>query len=191
MRWLLALVLISFFSCQQKTQKFQAGQLNFDSLLEHHINFLSKNGASLEKKSTVNETVNTSQVSTDVINWSSELEAFRILGVLNKPIHSGEYQIVETPDSKSNLIVKTWTAKTAVPVRLVRILYLDQPNMLKKLEAEVEQTNFVFSSSKKLTLEFNVLGGVSVAERYEISGSQSFFWGPPQYYSLAGLIRVK
>jgi len=191
MRGLLFLILIPLISCRENIQSRPSRHLNFDSLFESQVTLLSQKGASLEKVSTVNKAVASATTNSRDVNWSEELKAFGMLEAVNKPVYVSAYEIAENPDKKSNLMVKTWVAKTNIPVRSIKIFYLPNPLLLKRVEAKIEQNNFVFSSVKELTLDFSVLGGDSVPERYEISGSQSFFWGAPQYYSLEGLIRVK
>jgi hypothetical protein len=87
--------------------------------------------------------------------------------------------------------VKTWETKYNLPLKSLSVYYLKDFSKIKRLEATLEQRNFVFSSTKNLSMEFSVLGPNPMTDKYEISGHQKFFWEEPQYFSLKGHIQLK
>ena len=191
MKWLILFVALTLFSCRKQLPVLPVLQINVDSLLDYHIRNLRSGDYSLEKVSRVGNHKATTSTHSKEINWSNELEAFRLISLINKPIYSDRYEVREAPDEKSNLTIKSWTAKEPLPITSLKVFFLKQPYQIKRMEAVIEQSNFVFSSSKELSLDFHVLGTRPTPGGYKISGQQKFFWEAPQYYSLEAIVHPK
>ena len=189
-RWLVLTIFLACISCREKSLQRPADSFSLDSMLDLQVNYLSKNGASLIKVSSINSNGFTSSLDSKHIDWENELESFRAISLVHKPVYADSYDIKIMPDDKSNLFVKTWVARDKQPIQSLKVYFLN-PNQIKRLEATLEQTNFVFTSRKNLTLEFSILGAKTLPERYEISGYQKLFWEEAQDYKLACEIRTK
>lgn len=179
------LLLIVTSACQKPQIVSHSGILNCDSLLDAQLAGLTS--MTLDKKLFVNG-VEFQSITTDKIDWVKELEGFRELNQINRPIYRDAYQIKNTPDPQSNLTIQTWTAKTKIPIRILRLFYLENINNIKRLEAEIVFNELYHRSSKKLRLDFTLLGHPRL-ESYEISGSQQYFWGAPNTILVKGNIR--
>lgn len=190
MRWIVLLFCLSFMSCKKaQTPKAQI-QINIDSLLDHQIQYLQTSTLELEKESRINSTINTASLKSNEVNWSNELEAFRSISTINKPTYYDQFKIETLPDPKSNMIIKSWVTEE-LPVKNLKVYFLKSSNQIKKIEVELTQTNFVFSSNRKLNINFSAFGPFPAIEQYEINGTQKFFWEEPQQYSLKGTIHLK
>ena len=187
MRLSFFVIALFVLSCQERVLTQSSSQINIDSLLHYQIEFLSQRKVSLLKNSVINR--DSASTSISDVNWETELESFRAIDLLNKPIYADQYEIELDQDIKSNLKVKTWTAKRPLPLRSVRVLFLENPYQIKSLEAEIAQENRLFNSSKTLTLDFNVLGIKASIISYRIRGQQKFFGGDSQTYDLQGVVR--
>jgi hypothetical protein len=179
------LLLVLLSACQKPQIVSHSGILNCDSLLNAQLAGLTS--MTLEKKLSVNG-VEFQSTTTGKIDWAKELEAFRELNQINRPIYRDAYQIKNTPDPQSNLTIQIWTAKTKVPIRTLRLFYLEKLNNIKRMEAEIEFNEFYHRSSKTMRLDFALLGHPRL-ESYEISGSQQYFWGASNSILVEGSIR--
>jgi hypothetical protein len=177
-----------FAACTKAKQEKQTLLFNCDSLIDHHAKQLSQTKARLTKSTSLRDAPLLTGTDIHQVQWEKELEAFKLVSIINKPVYRTAYDIEVVRDPKSNLIVKTWKAKGDEPVRLMKIYFLDKPGALKKWEAVVEKGNFVFRSQQKLEMEFGLLGN-SQLERFTVSGFQKFFWGNPNTFTLQGLVK--
>jgi hypothetical protein len=179
-------------SCHERGHESQSStQINMDSLLNYHVNQLTKSKVHLSKVSNINNHISTTELSEGRVNWTTEFDSFRAIASINKPIHSSSYNIKVDADKKSNLLVKTWQTEQKLPLKKLKIYFLKDYSRIKRLEASVEQHNFVFSSTKEFSIDFSVLGMHPIIDLYRISGYQKFFWEEPQYFSLEGHIHLK
>ena len=172
-------------SCQKTVPSTQASILNIDSLLDAQQQRLKNPKA--DKKIEVNDSIY--GLDSAGLNLSKEFEIFRELEQLNLPIYKGGYIVTTHPDVKSNLTVREYRAKTELPILTLRLLYLDQPNKLKRVEAEFVRKDFYSESYKKLQLDFSLLGDTIRLESYHISGVQQYFWGTPNHFSITSIIK--
>jgi hypothetical protein len=131
------------------------------------------------------------ELKAEQVNWKKELEPFRALSIINKPIYRAAYTISISRDLKSNLTIKAWTTTQDIPLKALRIYYLNTPDQIRKLEASIQDENFVFTSHRNVQLDFSVLGRPVQLQHYQISGSQKFFWGDQHSFTLEGLIQFK
>ena len=185
------LVSLALLSCRPQKLAPAKPLLNIDSLLDTHELSLIRKAASLEKISSVNNSVHTTLFNSADVNWKQELESFRIISIINKPTYHNRYKIEVAPDGKSNLMVKSWISKESIPIKSLKIYYLENPYQIKRLESVYEQKNLIFTSTKQLTLDFSLLGSNPTPDNYEIKGYQKFIWGDVQYYYLTGHILTK
>ena len=190
MRWVTIVIALITLSCQDQNQQ-TSNQINIDSLLDYHLKNLNESGATLNKISKINNNVKATELKSQNIEWENELAPFRSIASINKPIYSSSYDITVKSDNKSNLTVKTWTAKNNLPIKSLKAYYLKDLTRIKRLDATFEQKSFVFSSIKELSLDFSLLGPGPTTNKYEIYGYQKFFWEEPQYFSLEGIILLK
>ena len=184
-------LILILFSCADRAIQPPASQINIDSLLDYHIAKLSESQLVLTKISNINNQVNSTDIIDARINWKNELASFRAIAAINKPIHSSSYTTKINADTKSNLIINAWETKSNLPLKELKVYYLQDYSKIKRLEATIKQQNFVFSSSQELSLDFSVLGINPITDKYKISGYQKFFWEEPQYFSLESQIHVK
>jgi len=177
MRFLFLTILFVTAACQSPEPQVSSHILNIDSLLNTQAKLLDK--VSLDKTLKVGESEFKTQVSAPL---KSELEPFREISQINRPIYQSNYQVTVHPDTQSNLTIKEYRAKNYAPVKLLRLFYLDNLSQLKRLEATLTTEDFYQSSEKNLSLDFSLLGDTLRLESFSISGSQRYFWSIPQHF---------
>lgn len=184
MRFLFLVIIGLVASCKPVARPVRSQILNIDSLLGAQIKMLPV--ATIEKSIRVNDSV--FQFRTVNTELNKELVAFQDLNLVNRSIYRDSYQLTVQPDVQSNLTVRIWTAKRDAPVRSLKLFYLDKPDRLKRIEAELSSQDLYTQSSKKLQLDFSILGDTIRLETYSISGQQRYFWSNPRYFSVDAVI---
>lgn len=152
----LVLIAVLFFSCDQSAVKYDKPYFDFDSLIQNQVKILGK--SSWKKFSRLNQKIDTVLIQPD--SMRAELDIFTQLDVINKPIFKSKYAVEEKKDVHSNLMVRRYTfqednedkLKSAVPY--VEFYYYNRFSDLRKIVSNYNETNLLFNSSRKLTLEF-------------------------------------
>src|SRR5687767_8698491 len=99
-----------------------------DSLVTKQLAQLVEMKARLHKTALLEgKTDSVSYVPNDTVAWAKELDIFRQLKIINKPVNHGSYLVDDNQrDPSSNLTVKAFTAaEKNLPVRYMKIFYQD------------------------------------------------------------------
>jgi hypothetical protein len=188
MRLLFFVALITTIGCQQPASPpSAANQLDWDSLLNSQVGLLTGGDFALKKGVSI-DGPSISQGVAASVNWGKELGPFRSIAFINKPVYRNGYSITTSPDPKSNLTIKSWEATQDAPIRSIKVFYLHDQGQIKKVEATIEERNFVFTSRLQLQMEFSSLEDPWRLERYKVVGSQKFIMGDPTDFSLEGVV---
>ena len=172
-RFLLTLCLgAGLLSCAPGTRKNDNQVIDIDSLIDLQLVQFDRLKPTLHKQGGVNETVSDTTFSPSSYGWKSELEIFRSLGVLNQPVYSGAF-LTEGPldDPRSNLMILQYSLKEA-PLKWLKVYYQDEPGRIRQVEGQVEDLTPLNASSRRLTLWFDDVSGLTTLSRYEINGYQ-------------------
>ena len=164
-------------ACTPEGQQPSLMQFNCDSLINRQVTLLSNQPASVKKFTRVGGSEAEAQLRSNQVKWSIELAPFQVLNRINNPIYQANYKVTIAPDAKSNLTIKSWTAINSAPVLSLKVYYLNGSEQIKRIEAVMAESNFVFTSRQTLQLDFNLLGENPQLEHYQISGSQMFLLG--------------
>jgi len=179
-----------FFSCSNK-EKYGSSLYSIDSLLTAQVKYLSENKAALTKETRLGDKHDKiSFTPKDTLAWKKELEMFAALDVINKPVNKDLYQIESLADDKSNLRVKAFTAKTELPVKYLRIYYQQAPDKIRKIEAQFNESNSLYESSRSLTMEFHQVDNKTVLTSYAIAGGQKMFLADSVQYKISGALSI-
>ena len=180
-----------FFSCSTEKHK-SAGLYNVDSLFKTQIDYLIGHNATINKKAKLNgrEKVTTTNPK-DSLAWNEELAIFFELDIVNKPISKGTYKVEEYADNKSNLFVKSFTTTEDLPVKFLKIYYQRSLSQLRKIEAQYNEANSLYSSKRFLTLEFESVYNKTILTAYSIQGGQKMFLDDSVQYTIDANIVLK
>jgi hypothetical protein len=184
----LSLVSLLAFSCGDKPA--QTLLFNIDSLVAKQENYLAQSNAKLQKHAIING-VSDDTLLTNKEMWKKELEIFRQLQSINKPVNRINYIVDDGLfDPSSNLTVKAFSAKTDLPVQYVRVFYQDSIARPRKIEALYQNKNILYASSRLLTMEFENLGGQVVLTSYSVEGGQKMLMGDSVMFTIEGKITI-
>src|SRR4051812_45600316 len=154
MKFFLAVICgLLLVSCNQKNLKYDKPYFDFDSLVNGNVQQMASTKVSLSKKTFLNGAQDSSIFLPDTTQWKHELDAFQQLDIINKPLFKGNYQLKNQEDDHSNLFVRSFTTEMKSPVPEVKFFYQDG-SKLKKIESVFNESNVLYSTSRKLTLEF-------------------------------------
>lgn len=165
-------IILLLAGCSETKDASQPALFKFNELIDTQIDLLSQKKYTLEKSAAVDTShfFNTFVPTPD--NWRSELDIFRQLEMVNRPIYRNGYQSSgPLKDTRSNLKIHQYSSNSS-PVILFRVYYQDQISKLKKIEATLAESNFLYSSRKALTLEFEEVDGMQLLTTYSIDGFQ-------------------
>jgi len=189
-RLVLFALVVSVISCSQR--KNTKPLYPVDSLLNAQARYLSERKAIVRKVVILDGKEEEISVSPkDNTAWRNELEVFSALDVINKPVNRSYYSIEEFSDSRSNLMVKSFTTKEEdLPVKYFKIFYQNKPSRLRKLEAHFNELTSLYKSSRELTMDFQQFGDTVVLTSYSIVGGQKMMLDDSVQYRISGSLNV-
>ncbi len=185
----LILVLVTFFgSCKQSSLKYDKPYFDFDSLVNIQIKKLSISKDSIYKNAMIDGKQDHSSFHIDSIRLAHEWDVFRQLDVINKPLYKGNFKIIESKDTKSNLMIRTYQSKIKSPVPFVRFYFQNDFKNLKKIESNYQEENALYFTERNLMMEFDDMLGELLIKRYSIKGSQKMILSDSVNFSIQGSI---
>ncbi|HEV8511953.1 MAG TPA: hypothetical protein VGQ59_01675 [Cyclobacteriaceae bacterium] len=173
-------------SCNQKNLKYDKPYFDFDSLVNHQVHQIASAKARVIKKTFLNVKNDSTILSPDTTQWKRELDAFQQLDVINKPLFKGGYQANNKEDDHSNLIVRSFSTKMKSPVPEVKFFYQGGFKKLKRIESVFNESNVLYSTSRKLTLEFEEQQGMAMISKYRVQGFQKMILSDSVKFSIEG-----
>jgi hypothetical protein len=193
--FLLCSVLMIIAGCDQKRSTV-VFYYPVDSLMSAQISVLSKMKPSVRKTGTMGAAQSANLLKFDSAGWVKELELFRNLNEINKPVNADVYDRTEAKDVSSNLTVRTFSVKPGranddTPVRMLKIYYLKRPSNIRKLEALYFETNAMYNSTKNLSMEFEDFQGRPLLSGYGVSGGQKMFLGDSVSFSITASVVMR
>jgi len=163
-----------------------------DSLISAQIDLLDDARASVRKVAIMGDDHNTMLFTPDSITWAKEMDIFRGLGAINKPINREGYQKTSEQDSKSNLNVVSFTSvDDEAPVEYLKVFYDGTPDRLRLIEGSVRESNSMYAGRRFLSLEFQEIKGKVFLSGYSVRGGQKMFLGDSVNYSIKAGISLK
>lgn len=188
---ILLLITLLLPGCVQQKQR-SASYFAIDSLLAQQVRALHAAKASIRKVSLLdNKESKASFTPADTSAWNKELEAFRSLEVINKPVNRGGYTVKDgVPDRKSNLKVKSFTANAELPVAYLRVYYQGTPDNIRKIESKFRDENAMYESTRYLYMEFENIDQKNLLTYFSITGGQKIFLGDTVKYSINAAVSI-
>jgi len=174
MRFSLLVVLsaLAIVSCQNNTTVSKK-YFDIDSLIDSQLAYLEKSGASLSKAASIDSTNDKTNFKPDSTSWAKELEVFRHLDIINKPIYVDAYTLTDgEKDANSNLTVRSFVANRETPVKSLKLYYQDSPQKLRKLEATLSEQNSLYYTARKFSMELEDVDQQMIVSRYDVRGVQ-------------------
>ncbi len=181
------IAVIACVSCNQTNLKYDKPYFDFDSLINTQVAELVKANASLSKTVSLDGRSDRSTMKIDSAILAHELDVFRQLDVINKPLYRDAFEISDgEKDSRSNLIVRKYKSKNPSPVPFVNFYYQNDFLHLKKIESYYVENNTLYSTKRQLQLDFDDTSGKLLLSRYVLTGTQKMILSDSVKFSIEG-----
>lgn len=187
----LALGFLVFLSgCERRRESFTFYPI--DSLVTAQVTTLTELQAELYKEAVLGQKRDTTIYSpSDTLAWLRELEIFRQLNAINKPVNKESYIVDDNLyDPGSNLTVKAFTSKEKLPVRSLRVFYDISIERPRRIEAVYAEENALYRSSRLLVMEFQTFNNKTLLTSYSVNGGQKMALGDSVAFSVHGKIHL-
>lgn len=179
-------------SCKQEN-KNEILLYNLDSLIDVQVKLLATQKASYKKTAQLDSReTSTSSQPVDTTAWNKELEIFTELSAVNNPVNKTQYNIESgIPDSKSNLLIKSASAKDeSLPIRYLRVYYLPTPFQVKRIEGFMQKDKEFYKSARYFNMEFEEIKQQTTLKAYSILGGQKMLLRDSVTFSVHASITI-
>lgn len=159
------------FSCGRENLQYKKDYFDFDSLINQQIKVLAASNISIKKNASITEASSTGVAIADSAALARELDIFRQIDLINRPLFKGKYAVSEGPDTQSNLIVRTYSPTIPSSIKEVRFYFLETFKKLKRIEVRYEEDNTLYYTRRDYILEFVDIPSV-LLEKTTVKGIQ-------------------
>lgn len=181
--------MIIVLSCESPRE--EAGFYAIDSLVNAQVNLLTDAKARLKKEVGLGEKMDTTTIIPDSIAWVKELDIFRQLQIINKPLNQKSYRVEDgLHDPASNLSIKAFTTSDDLPVRFMRIYYQHSIDKPRRIDASYDVENRLYASARLISMEFRQVNNKTILNSYSISGGQKMVLGDSVNFFIKGRIFI-
>lgn len=183
-------IALMFGACERPAQT-QTEHFNIDSLITTQVVDLSSLNTSLAKSGIINGVKQDTVLSSlDTAAWKRELDIFSEIELFNKPAYRVSYEVKDgLRDASSNLTIRAFQTTEDLPVRYVKLFYLDNLNKLRKIEALYQQDNALMKTQRKLVMEFSDVYNKNILTSYSVEGGQKMFAGDSVHFVINGTVQ--
>ena len=183
---------LAFFVCSCTAEVSNPGKapdyFSLDSLIEVQVERLTVLNPKLEKSAILDGQRETKDIHHDSVGWENELKVFRDANI-DKPAYYGYYNLKTAQSDKfSNLLFDEYSVRddNDVPVKSLKIFYLDVKEALKKIEVVVIDKNELFNSERHLLMNFDNRQGSPLLSSYLVKGGQKLKFNEEVSYEMNG-----
>lgn len=187
---LLALFATAGLSCE--SEKKPATFYPIDSLISDQVYHLTAINAGLFKEALLSGKADTARINPpDTTAWKKELEIFRKLDEINKPVNKQNYKVTDRQvDPASNLMVKAFESLEALPVVYLKVFYQGNISKPRKLEALYNEGNLLFQSARFLSMHFEQIESKTVLTSYSVKGGQKMTFSDSVTIYIGGKVLI-
>jgi hypothetical protein len=183
--FLVCVCAVLFSSCKRSSEQYDKLYFDFDSLITVQGAELLMAQSIINKKTVINGKEDRSSFTPDSLQLANELDVFRQLDLINKPLFRKMYEIKDgEKDTRSNLLIRTYTAKSPSPVPFVKFFYRIEPRELKKIESVIHEENSLYDTRRNLLMEFDNIRGTLLLSDYQLSGTQKMILNDSVHFSV-------
>lgn len=161
---------------------------NMDSLIDSQVEKLKSINPELEKNAYLDGKKESVSIHLDSTGWEKELKVFRDANI-DKPAYYGYYERSSSQkDTFSNLLFDEYSIEDDenVPVKSLKIFYLDTREAIKKIEIIMKDENELFESERHLLMNFESREDEPILNSYQVKGIQKLKLNDSVKYEMKG-----
>lgn len=177
-------------ACKNNVGKQKESVFAIDSILTSQTKTLLQLQASVSKEVEMDGLQKTEFIPKDSLAWANELQIFQQLTSINKPVNLGVYKEIIFEDSLSNLTVRSLKTDKKLPLKELKIYYLNSPEKIRKVEGYISERNSLYSSARILSLHFSEVYNKTLLTSYSVIGGQHMILGDTVQFNIQSTIRV-
>lgn len=182
-------VAVSLAACE--SQNPPATFYPIDSLVSGQAAYLANRQASLKKNALLDNDTTSVRYVPDDTDWRKELEIFRKLDEINKPVNKTNYEVVDgLQDPGSNLSVRSIASREDLPIVYLKVYYQGSPDRPRKIEAMYDEKNLLYRSVRVLAMHFRQIGSETVLTSYSIEGGQKMMFSDSVTFGVSGTVLI-
>ncbi len=182
-------VVLVLYGCNQSDKVYDKPYFDFDSLVNKQVAILVEAQVVATKQAMINGKSDEAIFSPDSTQLAHELDVFRQLDVINKPLFKNRYEItVGEKDTLSNLFILTYQATGPAPVPYVKFYYQRSPTQPKKIESHYLEQNSLYATERVLLMEFDDALRPTLLTHYRMVGSQKMVMNDTVHFSVDVLL---
>lgn len=183
--------LLLLAACQNKPANQKESVFAIDSILKAQNKTLLHFKASVNKEVLMDgKTEKTNITPVDSLAWANELLIFQQLSSINKTVNRGAYQDSVYEDAASNLTIRQLKTDKKLPLKELKIYYLNSPEKIRKVEGYVREENALYSSARLLSLHFSEVYNKTLLTSYNVIGGQHMILGDTVQFNIQNTIQV-
>lgn len=122
--------------------------------------------------------------------WASEFQIFQQINSINKPINLGVYTETVFADSSSNLTIRRLKTERNLPLKELKVYYLENPSKIRKVEGYISESNALYSSARILSMHFSDVYNKTLLTSYSVKGGQHMILGDTVQFDIQSTIRI-
>ena len=186
----IVLLVLALFSCESENSP--ATFYPIDSLITAQIKHLTTINAGLFKEALLDGKTDTvTYTPGDTSSWAQELDIFRELNDINKPVNKENYRVTDgLLDTQSNLKIKAFNCVEELPVVYLKVYYQGSIDKPRKIEALYDQGNRLFGSTRVLSMHFQQINNTTVLTSYSVKGGQKMILADSVAFYISGKIWI-
>lgn len=187
--FLLSILLISA-GCERRAYEKAPAYFDIDSLIDAQLVLLVQRQPALHKEALIgSDSANVTFTPADSTAWAKELDIFRQLDMINKPVNRDNYEVQDNvADTRSNLKICRYKAKKELPLAYLNIYYTSDHRNVRRIEGLYQEQNALYASSRYLLIELNKVYDDIALTSYQIEGGQKMIMGDSTAFKINGVL---
>lgn len=174
--FLFTLVFLSSCNVDRLLEKKSNDYYDVQSLLKEQLLLLEELRPQVSKTIMIDGEKEVKEITFDSIGWQNELDIFNLADI-NKPVLKDQYEAFEL-NKNGKRIIRYKAKSERLGISNLEIAF-DKQGLIRKLSAVYEESNYLYSSVRKLELDFELHHGQPLISAYAVSGNQKMIMKDP------------
>ena len=182
-------LLFLLISCEEPVGIDREPYFDVKTLVQNQAHWLDSLNPSLILASRIGADDETHTMHQDSAGWAEVLQLFAQVDI-NRPVLQGSYQVEDSVDQQKNLPVRIYKSVEAqAEIPYVKVYYQDSLTNVRHIEAYFQEDNLLYSTSRKMDMDFVTEQNHPRLEQFKILGKQKMIFRDSVEYQTVGKLR--